>query len=502
VTLAPGRAPSGTIANRRRATEVTDDAPVRTRFHVTGFLTDWFDPVRDGLDRLGDGLFANTLRLGVTGLRRSGKTVFVTSLVNNLLKADRLPFLGPAAEGRLIAARLEPQPDLAVPRFDYETRLAEVVGTPPRWPAPTQAVSRLRLAIRYRPVATLRQWMGAEATLTLDIVDYPGEWLMDLPMLDQSYAAWSAQTLALAERPVRRDLARDWTAHMRTLDPQGPADETVARSAAELYTAYLEACRASDAPLSLLQPGRFLEPGEMRGAPALAFAPLPVAGATTGRGTLARLMEDRYEAYKRAVVRRFFREHFAHLDRQVVLIDLLGALNGGAEGVRDLRGALTAGLEAFRHGRAGRIERLFRSRIDKVLFVATKADHVASSQHGLLRRLLGEAVEDARNAIRFEGAQVETMAAAAVRSTTNVRASVDGTEVDCVQGVRTGADGRTTVLFPGELPERLSDLDRDDGPRHRFLAFDPPAGLGADGRALAHVRMDAALDFLIGDRLS
>ena len=468
---------------------------------MTGAVSDWLDPLRHGFDRLGDGLFGNTVRLGVTGLRRSGKTVFVTSLVNNLLRAGRLPFFGPAAEGRLIAARLEPQPDLAVPRFDYETRLAEITGSPPRWPDATRAVSRLRLAVRYRPVATLRQWMGSEATLVLDIVDYPGEWLMDLPMLGQDYAAWSAQTLALAERPVRRDLARDWAAHLATLDPAGPADEAAARTAARLYTAYLEACRDSDAPLSLLQPGRFLEPGEMKDAPALAFAPLPVPADGARRGTLGRLMADRFDAYKRAVVGRFFREHFAHLDRQVVLVDLLGALNGGAEGVRDLRSALVAGMEGFRHGRPGWLERLFRSRIDKVLFAATKADHVASSQHALLRRLLGEAVDEARTSIRFEGARVEAMAIAAVRSTTNVRAPVGGIEMDCVQGIRPGG-GRPTVLYPGTLPERLADLDDPDGPRHRFIAFDPPAGLGTDGRGLPHVRLDAALDFLIGDRLS
>lgn len=468
---------------------------------MTGLVSDWLDPMRDGLGRLGEGLFGNTLRLGVTGLRRSGKTVFVTSLVNNLLKAGRLPFFGPAAEGRLIAARLEPQPDLAVPRFDYETRLGEITGATPVWPRPTRTVSRLRLALRYRPVATLRQWMGSEATLTLDIVDYPGEWLTDLPMLEQDYAAWSAQTLALAERPVRRDLARDWLAHLRTLDPAGPADETAARTAARLYTAYLEACRSSDAPLSLLQPGRFLEPGDMADAPALEFAPLPVPADGAARGSLARLMADRFEAYKRHVVGRFFREHFAHLDRQVVLVDLLGALNGGAEGVRDMRAALTAGIDGFRHGSPGWIERLFRSRIDRVLFAATKADHVASSQHGLLRNLLGEAVDDARTAIRFDGAQVETMALAAVRSTTNVRAPVGGTEMDCVQGIRPG-DGRATVLYPGTLPGRLADLDDPAGPRHRFIAFDPPVGLGADGRGLPHVRLDAALDWLLADRLA
>ena len=41
------------------------------------------------------------------------------------------------------------------------------------------------------------------------------------------------------------------------------------------------------------------------------------------------MMERRYEAYKDVVVRPFFRDHFARLDRQIVLVDVLAALNAG-----------------------------------------------------------------------------------------------------------------------------------------------------------------------------
>jgi predicted YcjX-like family ATPase len=32
---------------------------------------------------------------------------------------------------------------------------------------------------------------GYQLTLTLDIVDYPGEWLLDLPLLTKSYEVWA-----------------------------------------------------------------------------------------------------------------------------------------------------------------------------------------------------------------------------------------------------------------------------------------------------------------------
>ncbi len=42
------------------------------------------------------------------------------------------------------------------------------------------AHQRTALEIRYAPPR------GGERTLTLDLVDYPGEWLLDLPLLDMA----------------------------------------------------------------------------------------------------------------------------------------------------------------------------------------------------------------------------------------------------------------------------------------------------------------------------
>src|SRR5262250_2808328 len=66
------------------------------------------------------GLVHPTVRLGVTGLTHAGKTVFITALVHNLLARGRLPVFEAYNSGRIAGARLEPQPDDAVPRFDYE----------------------------------------------------------------------------------------------------------------------------------------------------------------------------------------------------------------------------------------------------------------------------------------------------------------------------------------------------------------------------------------------
>ena len=88
-----------------------------------------------------------------------------------------------------------------------------------RWPNSTVDISELRLVIDYQ-----RQ-NGAERTLTLDIVDYPGEWLLDLPLLKKSYEQWSAESLALSREAPRAHLAADWHAHLATLKPEAREDE-------------------------------------------------------------------------------------------------------------------------------------------------------------------------------------------------------------------------------------------------------------------------------------
>ena len=184
----------------------------------------------------GGGLFNPTLRLGVTGLSRAGKTVFITALVHALTRGGRFPVFDASAGGRIARAQLAPQPDDAIPRFAYEDHLRTIVEQR-QWPQSTTDVSELRLVIDYQ------QTSGAERTLTLDIVDYPGEWLLDLPLLDKTYEDWSAESLALARTAPRAELSREWRDHLATLTAVGPQDEQAARQAARLFTDYLRACR-------------------------------------------------------------------------------------------------------------------------------------------------------------------------------------------------------------------------------------------------------------------
>ncbi len=468
-----------------------------------------------------------TLRLGVTGLAGAGKTIFVIALVQHLTLAARLAALGEKnslpvfrvhAEGRLTGGRLEPQPDDAVPRFAYERHLDALTGPQGRgedraWPPSTKRISELRLALEFERTASLGR---NGAALSIDIVDYPGEWLLDLTLLDKSYRRWSEESLAAAE--ARAPLGGEWRDYVQSLDANAPADEDAAQRAAALFKSYLQACRAVPLAASALPPGRFLTPGDLEGSPLLTFSPLKLE-ADARPNSLAAAMERRYEAYRAHVVRPFFRDHFARLDRQIVLVDVLAALNAGPLALRDLERTLGDVLDAFRTGKNSILSSLLRPRIDKILFAATKADHLNHVSHdrleAILRRLTARAIARAENL----GASIDVVALAAVRATREANVGRGGALLPAVigmpiQGERIGDetfDGETEVaIFPGQLPDDPDAVFTGDwtaDPReaeYRFVRFRPPiAARDAAGTPLPlpHIRLDRALQFLLGDRL-
>ncbi|MGR3433277.1 MAG: YcjX family protein [Shimia sp.] len=463
---------------------------------VVQTLAEGLNRVTFGLARPVTGLIADeTIPLGVTGLSRAGKTVFITSLVANLLDRGRMPGLRAAADGRLVTAYLQPQPDDTVPRFDYEGHLAAMTGSAPRWPEGTRAVSELRLSLRVLPTGLLGGVQGPR-TVHLDIIDYPGEWLLDLGLLEKPYAAWVRETRA---RMAGRPFAAEALAALEAADPKA-FDEVAAADLARRFTAYLRAAR--EAGFSDCTPGRFLLPGDLEGSPALTFAPVE------GSGPLPREMERRYEAYKAKVVKPFFRDHFARLDRQVVLVDVLGAIHEGPRAVEDLRGALADILGAFRPGRNAWLTRLLLGRrVDRILFAATKADPMHHEPHGRLTAIMEALTREARDRARFAGAETRAMSLAALRTTVEARVDHEGDMIGMVQG--TTATGRRAGYYPGALPDdpgRILAPAREGAEGWPFgavevMRFAPPVQAIAPGDGPPHVRLDTALEFLIGDKL-
>jgi len=448
-----------------------------------------------------EALFEPVIRIGVTGLSRAGKTVFITSLVANLLERGRMAQLAAVANGSIRAAYLQPQPDDTVPRFDFEAHLAQLTAKEPQWPSSTRTISELRLSLRVQPTGFLSGLSGPR-TVHLDIVDYPGEWLLDLGLMGKSYSQWAQEVLELL--PQRSEGA-EFLAMAADVDAGATLDEPVAQGLAASFASYLNAARA--AGYSDCSPGRFLLPGDLAGSPVLTFAPVHKPDHPR-RGSLWREMERRFEAYKAKVVKPFFRDHFARIDRQVVLVDALGAIHSGPRATEDLRRAMADILAAFRPGKNAFLSRLIvGKRVDRILFAATKADHLHHSQHPRLTRFMEALLKDARARADFAGAETTAMSIAALRATVEETINHDGETLDCVRG--TVVSGKQAAFYPGELPDdpaQLLGAARDGAEKwldadYEIMTFKPAPLTLRPGDGPPHIRLDKALQFLIGDRL-
>lgn len=444
-----------------------------------------------------------TVRIGVTGLARAGKTAFLTSVAANLLAlgggVSALPALASRLAGRSLRVAVAPSGADGLPRFDYRTHLASLAADPPRWPERTGAVAFLALDLEIA-----RQGLAASLPprrLRLELLDYPGEWLIDLPMLAEDFARWSEATLRRLERPELAPMAGEFLRFARGLPAGAAVDETLAGSGHRLYRALLRRLR-DETHLSYLQPGRFLMPAPGPEPPWVGFFPWP------GRGGLATLLAARFDAYREAVRRDLISPAFGRIDRLVVLADILSALHAGRPAFEDMAGALSGVAEAlsWRRPWTDQIpflrllplpDWLMPGGIRRVAFAATKSDHVAERQRGNLANLVRALTRLPEAAA---GVPAAGFAIAAMRCTEDFVWTLDGRNVSAVRGRILGED-RLTRSYPGEVPDRPPD---EAFWSHEFLALPAfePRRLPDDGRHGApQIGLDSLIAFLLEDAL-
>ncbi|OXX25059.1 YcjX family protein [Vibrio sp. V08_P9A1T1] len=453
---------------------------------------------REMTDLINRGLDSH-VRIAVTGLSRAGKTAFITSLVNQLLHTsthDNLPLFSATRDRRIVGAKRVPQTNLMVPRFAYDEAMSQLHSEPPHWPVPTRDVSEIRLAIKYKPKKRSKKLFGHTATLYLDIIDYPGEWLLDLPLLEMTYEQWSEQQFsALSE--LRSSLAEPWLEGLAKLDVTQDANEQKLASLSMLFTEYLHACK--NAGLHWVQPGRFVLPGELEGAPVLQFFPCrnPYGEEKPAPNSNYSMLKARYEEYQNKVVKAFYKNYFATFDRQIVLVDCLSPLNDGYDSFLDMRRALEQIMHSFRYGRNGLLKRLFAPKIDKVLFAATKADHVTPEQHPHLVSLLQQMVHPAWQSAAYENIEMSCISMASIQATQAGFIDSGERTIPALQGVT--LNGETLTIFPGDVPKKLPNKEYWQHQGFEFTSFKPRA-FSCD-EPCPHIRLDKALEYLIGDKL-
>ena len=445
------------------------------------------------------------VKLAVTGLSGSGKTAFITALVKQLTTQandKNLPFFDVMREQRHIATKVVPQEALKVPTFDYPRALNALLPSDgmPTWPASTERINTLRLAIKYQSASGLRGHFSPQSTLYLDIIDYPGEWLLDLPMLEQSYSQWCEQQYPLLLQHPRVNTSSEYLNVLDQLDLNAPVDESVLAQIAELYQHMLVGLK-KDTKLAMLQPGRMLMPGDLQGAPLLLFFPVNFKQVNSDdiiAGSNLEHLIKRFNAYVKEVVKPFYNEHFKHFDRQIVLVDVLSALNEGHETLQEQSSVINQLLAHFNYGESGFFKRLFKPNIDKILFAANKSDHISAKHHKDLALLLDSLVHEQTNYLKFDGVQIETMAMSSITATQPRQVTDKGQTLECIYGKPLNEQDWLTYL-PPQPPNRMLNKNEWPAQGFEFLSFAP---MPTPDKQLKHIRLDHVMQYLLGDKLS
>lgn len=245
-----------------------------------------------------------------------------------------------------------------------------------------------------------------------------------------------------------------------------------------------------------IQPGRFVLPGELAHAPVLSFFPY-VAEAKLIKGSALELLDKRYREYQNQVIKPFYKRYFSEFDRQIVLVDVLSSLNQGPHAFNDMQWAISDIMKSFSYGNNSILRRLFAPRTDKLLFAATKADHVTPDQHSNLALLLRHLVQPIWQYVSFENVEMECLPVASISATEAGYVESKGKAQPAISG--TLDNGEKITLYPGEVPATLPNAHFWKNSGFEFSSFQPKSC--GEGEALPHIAMDKAIEFLIGDKL-
>lgn len=445
-------------------------------------------------------LLSRRVSIGVTGFSRAGKTVFVGSLAQALLRAGAwagrrgqgpLAGFGPFERGTFRMACIRDDAKAVQPHFPFRKVRDALCGIDPRWPTPTEGLSLLVLDLAIEQ-GKKSKWPIPRRHVQIELVDYPGEWLVDLPMLNQEYTIWSNALIERARHGQREQFSQKFFEILESLSPPKTFDEELAAKLTDAWTEHLS--KSADVGLVFNQPGRLLRPDSYAHSPVLRLVPLPESWSESG---FYEGMKRRFREYRKKVIKPFYKKHFSRIDRQIVLVDLLQALDRGEEAFNEMADALGATLKSFAYGDGGILDYLLGNRTSHLLFAATKADHVTRGDRNNLKALLNDLllIVDDTNIIASGPGRVEFMALASVRATED-RMTDSPPKREILNGRQQGQD-QAGQLDPGGLPLDLPPNWKDL--HFEFKKFEPVENKRALKEGFPAVNLGKTLDFLIGD---
>ena len=426
---------------------------------------------------------SDNIKIAITGLSRAGKTLFITSLVDQLLHQNRLDSI--TASTSPFKVTLKP-PLSNIKRFDYYT-LIDTLKNGHIWPDSTDEISHIVLKFESK---SRFSFLGT-SSFTIELIDYPGEWLLDLTLLRLNYKEWSKKSITWL-RSIDDIKAKEYLQTIDSLN-NNTFDKEVQK---RLYTQYKELLiHLKSQHYSQITPGRFVLPADLANDPILHFAPI-----SKGSDKLEAIFKAKYKKYVKEVVKEIHLEHFKGFSRQVVLVDVLEALQSGYECYSDMKAGIKEMLQPYEHKNKNFFSQWLSPSIKSVLFVATKADHVTAHQHTHFSMLLNDLVNEIRHDMDISHIQTQTQLIASIKSTVTIEKEHKGEKLAFVRGILE-ENSKLHDLYPGEMPSKFPSQKEWNAEMFGYQNFLPPQKTYGDNEALEHINMDKVIQKLIGDLL-
>jgi hypothetical protein len=465
-------------------------------------------------DNLANLLTRHEIRVAVCGMQNSGKTVFITALVDHLLHHDpernlsdaRRFDLGDFVIGDNADVRDLHAPGDSIGNFAFR-KFRDSFGRN-EWPEKTAETTELVLDFTLENRGQ-GHWIPVERwshrrDIRLRILDVPGERMADLLMARLDYAGWSDAMLGNGKNRRRHlDAYRDGT-EAALAGSTGESAEAVLLSE---YRKALDGARGAY--------DRFVSPSVYRvpldGSPdsprllGLAggeFAPM-TATLRKKLPALASRFARHYLAYRDSVVGPIV-DWMKTADKALFLLDVFSCLNGGAQSYNGMLAETNAALDVL--GSKGRLDAIreglgylltrfqFPIAPEDIRIVVTKMDLADETGRDNLLALARQMFGKKAQAITGLKSPEDAFLSCAAAKTDNERAGGSETKKAAYPGIpRDRSEARPGEGVPWIVPEDL------DGWKGRFpLTKINPAWFNLrDDLPPKHAGLDAIACFLL-----
>lgn len=408
-----------------------------------------------GADKLDDWFIRDVHRITMTGLSRSGKSMLFTSLMTTLKYRSEenyncLPLLKSLPIELVEGMKLDAIESYEI--FPLTDHLHSLENQ--SWPKPTEQIYGFKLSITLKETGSIKKYLLPRREIIFEFLDYPGEWITDMPMLNKTFSQWSDSAWAQQMAEPQSYYAQEWHDFTRAFNfDLNPDNESIALVVNE-YRNYLK--KSKEGGISLLQPGSFLISGSGFDWEHSGFAPLPTRVTSDLTNPWNKVFSNNYQLFLDQWLKPLKENSFKESDKQIILIDLFEGLNHSKLHLQQLKETLSNLSETFVYGNPNWFSKniLRNKAIGKVAFVATKADLIPETQKPQLLSLLQDITEGARakfkeNEIKFDHFLVSAIQATDPGSSNN--------------SLRyTSLNGEYMEVEFEDIPSNLKSMNRDE----------------------------------------